>query len=107
MYQATGFIARYEAELKYRYRVHLEVDTRSDFFVCDMARYIVLARDLFNQFAPVNMAKKRRLKRVEQDTIWPKWFAFVFLFFFCGAFTRLYIIAKKFRVLQIKGIHAK
>ena len=47
MWKATRFIARYEAELKYRYRVHLEVDTRSNFVVRDLVRYIVLARDLF------------------------------------------------------------
>ena len=45
-------------------------------------------------FALVNMAKKRRLKRFELDTIWPIRLAFVFLFF-CGAFTRLYVIVKK------------
>ena len=45
-------------------------------------------------FALVNMAKKRWLKRFELDTIWPIRLAFVFLFF-CGAFTRLYVIVKK------------
>ena len=83
MWKATRFIARYEAELKYRYRVHLEVDTRSNFVVRDLVRFIVLARDLFTHL-------------------------FVFLFyFFCGAFTKLYVIVKKFGVLEIKGIHAK
>ena len=73
MWQATRFIARYEAELKYRYRIHFVKDTRSNFVVRDLVRYIVLARYLFTHF-------------------------FVFLFFFCGAFTRLYVIVKKFRV---------
>ena len=60
-------------------------------------------------FAFVNMAKKRRLKRFELDTIWPIRLAFVFLFFFfVGHLLGFMSLSKKFsRVLPIKGIHAK
>ena len=59
-------------------------------------------------FALVNMAKKRRLKRFELDTIWPIRLVFVFLFFLLGHLLGFMSLSKKFsRVLPIKGIHAK